>query len=638
MKRRHALILLGLASSWWACQGPRDHALIVGPAPAPVAFGDGAIGPSPIGVAPPLGDGSSSATRTSGDGSSSTAPTSGDGPTPTTPVDSGSRDGGGPTTGNQTSPDAPSASTPDAAPAVCGNGVVETGEECDPPGSCPASCPNMGCTKFTLQGSAARCNSRCVEAGPEIMCKAGDGCCPASCNATNDADCSIKCDNGVKEGMETCDPLASCPAACPAMGCQLRKLVNGGTCTAACANDRQQTACVPGDGCCPAACNSTTDSDCNPKCGNNVVESGETCDPPSSCQSRQAACKDDNSTLRRPSGDPAKCTFVCTESARTCAAGSDGVCPPGCTPANDPDCKKSTGSSCSGNGECVSGFCVDGTCCGTACGAPAGGRATCGGGRCDFTCTTGMKCPNNTCAECCGDGDCTRLCTRCTGGRCGNQTASQDLKGECPDSPCHSGNCDGSGACAVDRNGAPGTKCAGPCNTCEGGGCMAHVGLQCKQQTCTNQRVADSQCNGAGACVDHFIKNCTAGQTCRGTDCVESCGREFEPCCSGVCNDTNNLFCDDRVNMCRRKLPQGSQESCDDARNQNRDDWCESNYCGRSGLCSTCGAMGENCCTSGQVACRMGVCNNGCPNNRLDPSDKDSLCEDTPIPGVMCPL
>ena len=97
---------------------------------------------------------------------------------------------------------------------------------------------------------------------------------------------------------ETCDPPSSCPTSCPAMGCQLRELVNPGTCQAACPNTRLQTACANNDGCCPAACNGTNDSDCAPRCGNGVVERGETCEPVAECNRRQAACQSDANTIR----------------------------------------------------------------------------------------------------------------------------------------------------------------------------------------------------------------------------------------------------------------------------------------------------------------------------------------------------
>ena len=145
----------------------------------------------------------------------------------------------------------------------------------------------------------------------------------------------IICGNGSKEMGETCDPPSSCPSSCPAMGCQLRELVNPGTCQAACKNTRLQTACANNDGCCPAACNGNNDSDCAPKCGNGVVERGETCEPVAQCNDRQGACKSDANTIRTASGNAGACTFVCNQSPRECGP-ADGFCPAEC--ARDPNC------------------------------------------------------------------------------------------------------------------------------------------------------------------------------------------------------------------------------------------------------------------------------------------------------------
>ena len=145
----------------------------------------------------------------------------------------------------------------------------------------------------------------------------------------------VVCGNGVKESGETCDPLSSCPTSCPAMGCQQRALENPGTCQATCRGAGMQTACANNDGCCPSACNATNDSDCAPKCGNGVVEKGETCEPVAECNRRQAACVSDANTIRTGSGSAAACTFQCAQSPRPCGP-SDGQCPAGC--AKDPNC------------------------------------------------------------------------------------------------------------------------------------------------------------------------------------------------------------------------------------------------------------------------------------------------------------
>jgi hypothetical protein len=245
--------------------------------------------------------------------------------------------------------------------ASCGNGQVEPGELCDPLASCPTTCPARGCTLLGLQG-AGTCLARCVEMGQQSACASGDGCCPAGCNAGNDNDCAIRCDNGVVEGMETCDPLASCPARCPAQGCRLRRLLNGGTCNAVCVDDGIETTCRAGDGCCPVGCNNLTDGDCPVLCGNGVLESGETCDPIARCREQERACVSDQATIRMRAGDSGTCTFRCAVTPRPCQNG-DGFCPAMCTRATDNDCLAAPGDPCKLASECSTNRCLDNRCC-----------------------------------------------------------------------------------------------------------------------------------------------------------------------------------------------------------------------------------------------------------------------------------
>jgi hypothetical protein len=71
----------------------------------------------------------------------------------------------------------------------CGNGVVEQGETCDPPSSCPTECSSDDpCVRATLQGSAASCDATCVFE-PIAECGPKDGCCPEGCAASGDPDC-----------------------------------------------------------------------------------------------------------------------------------------------------------------------------------------------------------------------------------------------------------------------------------------------------------------------------------------------------------------------------------------------------------------------------------------------------------------
>jgi hypothetical protein len=79
--------------------------------------------------------------------------------------------------------------TPGAANvvAVCGDGVVDSGEVCDQ--NCPASCDDAdACTADTSTGSAQSCDLVCANA-PITQCVDADGCCPSGCTAANDTDC-----------------------------------------------------------------------------------------------------------------------------------------------------------------------------------------------------------------------------------------------------------------------------------------------------------------------------------------------------------------------------------------------------------------------------------------------------------------
>ncbi len=80
--------------------------------------------------------------------------------------------------------------TPNAS-ATCNNGVLDPGETCDPPGTCPTSCAASAdaCKPNVLVGTAAGCTAQCVEQDV-TACANGDGCCPDGCTAENDSDCT----------------------------------------------------------------------------------------------------------------------------------------------------------------------------------------------------------------------------------------------------------------------------------------------------------------------------------------------------------------------------------------------------------------------------------------------------------------
>lgn len=278
-------------------------------------------------------------------------------------MDTGGGDAGGDAGGDTGGMDA----GPDATQAVCGNMEVETGEDCDDGnmdsddmcnndctftcgdgvvgtnetcdtaigagmmGACPTACDDMdACTTNTLQGS--ECTAECVF-GAITACTNADGCCPSTCNATNDDDCMPMCGNGVVEGTEVCD--GNCPAGCDdSVACTADSAAGSAvTCDLVCSNVAI-TACVDGDGCCPATCTTANDDDCSATCGDGVVDMGETCDMncPTSCDDADS-CTADSMT-----GTAGQCNVVCTNAPITMCVAGDGCCPTGCTSANDADC------------------------------------------------------------------------------------------------------------------------------------------------------------------------------------------------------------------------------------------------------------------------------------------------------------
>jgi hypothetical protein len=79
----------------------------------------------------------------------------------------------------------------DCAPE-CGDGQVGAGETCDPPATCPTTCPDDGdpCTVEQLAGGPTSCNAACRHI-PITACsgQATDRCCPTGCGAATDTDC-----------------------------------------------------------------------------------------------------------------------------------------------------------------------------------------------------------------------------------------------------------------------------------------------------------------------------------------------------------------------------------------------------------------------------------------------------------------
>ncbi len=269
---------------------------------------------------------------------------------------------------------------------TCGNGAVNpmVGEVCDTaigagqPGACPATCTDgMSCTSDVRSGSG--CQVMCTFS-PITATAPGDGCCPANANSLTDSDCPVVCGNSVVEAGERCDTAvaAGMPGACPAtcndgFACTTDTLAGVGTCTAQCTSTQIVTP-MNGDGCCPPGGTPGNDNDCNPGCGNGVLDPGETCDTgvaagPGSCPT---VCSDGMVCTSNVLVNGGTCTAACSFPPINMPMNGDGCCPAGANSLNDTDCVPRCGNALLEAGEqCDDGNMVNGDACTNACTLPA---------------------------------------------------------------------------------------------------------------------------------------------------------------------------------------------------------------------------------------------------------------------------
>jgi hypothetical protein len=498
----------------------------------------------------------------------------------------------------------------------CGNGRIEAGETCDPPGSCPTCDDQNDCTTDSQTGSAATCDVRCQNA-PKACSNAGkDKCCPLGCSAQNDSDCA-GCGDGMIDPTagETCDPPSNCPTGCAPGACWEVKTLTGSpsTCNVRCSTTQLPCSGTTSDGCCPPGCNTSPanrDVDCPAQCGNGIVDVGETCDPLSSCP---MTCPQMGCTLRSLAGG-GTCQAQCqTSGTQTSCANNDACCPTGCNAVNDNNC-----SAVCGNGVLEPGELCEGTMCPTSC--PNQGctiRALQGTG-CQRQCVDAgtIACGTNN-DSCCPAGCTAMTDTDCSG--CGNGRIEA---GETCDPPGTCPNCNDSDSCTTDTQTGSASTCNVVCShapkTCSNAG---------KDQCCPTGCSAgnDSDCAGCG---DGVI-DMTSGETC---DPPSTCPSPTS-CTPAQCWDiatytgsamTCNATCTHSQRACSGTTKDGCCPPGCNTSLANRDDDCPA-QCGNGFVETgeTCDPLSTCVMTCPQINCQLrtlangGTCQAACVNNGM---------------------
>jgi hypothetical protein len=151
-------------------------------------------------------------------------------------------------------------------PGLCGNGKIEAGEQCDPPGGCCSATCQLLPTATVCRAKAGKCDIA-------ETCNGTSPTCPADAKKTDV--CRAKA--GACDIAERCDGVSN---ACPAD----KRRPQGFVCRPSTGVCDPQEVCSGTDTQCPA------DTPLPPVCGDGCVESGEQCDGASGVCSAGGTC------------------------------------------------------------------------------------------------------------------------------------------------------------------------------------------------------------------------------------------------------------------------------------------------------------------------------------------------------------
>ena len=203
-------------------------------------------------------------------------------------------------------------SAPTTLDEVCGDGIVQGKELCDPASAavpCPTSCEVDAnpCVKAVLAGDSASCTAECKHSTITALV-AGDECCPAGATPATDADCAAACTSTpeVCDGRDNdCDGEADEGVRNACGGCAVLKHETGSVCSEG-SGECQGEGVYECDGMDAVSCSATTrasepeacdgiDNDCDGRVDEGVLNSCGGCaalehDRGASCMVGSGAC------------------------------------------------------------------------------------------------------------------------------------------------------------------------------------------------------------------------------------------------------------------------------------------------------------------------------------------------------------
>ncbi len=481
---------------------------------------------------------------------------------------------------------------------TCGAATCASSSVSNLPDTCGANglCTDggtQGCAPYTCDAASGLCKTTC---GTAADCQAGYGCYGGACKRLGGGACLIDaecgsgfCTDGVccesrclgtcescgqSNRLGFCDPYAS--GTDPANECAAQPASTCGT-SGTCSGSRSCSLYPSGTTCAAATClNGGTSAPADTCNGSGTcVDTGTLNCAPYTCNAASGLCK-------TTCGTAADC-----QAGYTCSGGV---------------CKRATGSGCTADSECGSGFCTDGVCCES---------------RCLGTC------------ESCGQSG--RF------GFCDPFPSGTDPANECaaqPASTCGtSGTCSGSRSCSLYPSGTTcaaaactGATTSNPADTCNGSGTCVDTGtLNCAPYTCN---AASGLCKTTcGTAAD-----CQAGYTCSGGVCKRATGSGCtadSECGSGFCTD--GVCCESRcLGTCESCGQSGRFGFCDpfpsgtDPANE-----CAAqpaSTCGTSGTCS--GSRSCSLYPSG-TTCAAAACTGATTSNPADTCNGSGTCVDS---------